>query len=103
MNLLLKTKLKNMFEKEKGKLKSNLELEYHLKNIVVNGLKRGCSGFVVNKNNNKVVYITTESTCASWLPPIMYREAKSIKDYKGGTNNFTTKDKLVKEVLKMLS
>ena len=99
MNLLLKTKLKNMFEKANG----NLELEYHLKNIVVNGLKRGCSGFVVNKNNNKVVYITTESTCASWLPPIMYREAKSIKDYTGGRNNFTTKDKLVKEVLKMLS
>src|SRR5690554_2041268 len=98
MNLLLKTKLKNMFEKEKG----NLELEYHFKNIVINGSKRGCSGFIVNKNNNKIVYITTEPTCASWLPPIMYREAKSIKDYTGGINNFTTKDKLIKEVLKML-
>jgi hypothetical protein len=99
MDLLLKTKLKNMFEKEKG----NLELEYHLKNIVVNGSKRGCSGFIVNKNNNKIVYITTESTCASWLHPFMYREAKSTKDYTGGRNNFTTKDKLIDEVLKMLS
>ena len=34
--------------------------DFHLKAINVNGQKRGCSGFIVNKANDKICYISTE-------------------------------------------
>jgi len=98
MSVLLMTKLKNMF-KEVDKDNS---LEYHLKNININGSKRGCSGFIKNGRNNKIVYINTEICCGIWLPPILYREAKSLKDFKGGINNFCDNNKIVSNVIKML-
>lgn len=74
-------KLKNAIEKE------NPGLEYHLKNILVNGNCRGTSGFVVNPVNGMTVYVTTEESVLSSLH-FMYRYADSIKDYTGYHNRW---------------
>jgi len=71
--LLLAQKLKNRF--------SNDEVCY-LRNIIINGDKRGCSGFITS--NNKVVYVNTEVLGGGYL----YRTAKDTKDYHGGVNKY---------------
>jgi len=93
--LILKTKLKNIFQ--------GLDYTFNLKNIDINGSKRGCSGFITNNKNNKVCYITTEASEASWLKPVMIRTAKNIKDYTGGINNFIDTIDIVKKVTSLLS
>jgi predicted transcriptional regulator len=70
-------------------------IEFHLKNIVINGRKVGCSGFIAAANG-KVVYINTEGKLN------LYREAKNIKDYVGGYNYFTDDKQLPIAVVEML-
>jgi hypothetical protein len=72
--LILSTKLRNRF------------LSTHnvtLKNISVNGNKRGCSGFI--EREGAIVYVNTEP-CGSL--GYMYRTAKHLKDYSGGVNQW---------------
>lgn len=74
LNMILATKLKNRF------------LSTHtvaLKNISVNGDKRGCSGFIAR--GERIVYVNTEP-CGSL--GYMYRTAKHMKDYTGGVNQW---------------
>lgn len=95
--VLLSQAVKNKFK--------NIEipLEFNLKNISINGDKRGCSGFITNKENNNIVYLTTEPlTFGPLLGKIMYRTAKSLKDYTGGCNHWTTEENLVACVKSML-
>lgn len=97
--MLLSVKTKNNLLKIKPE-----GLEFHLKNIIINGSKRGCSGFVKNLENNKIVYINTEKSCYNPLADKnLYRLAESLTDYRGKTNNFATDIDLAKEVIKMLS
>lgn len=94
-NPILSTKLRNAINNVNHK---NLDLEFHIKNIGLNGRKVGCSGFIVNKENGTVVYTTTEESCASWLT-YMYRYAKDTKDYGGSHSvNQWTKRKDVTEL-----
>jgi hypothetical protein len=72
--IILSTKLKNRF------LSTNTVF---LKNISVNGDKRGCSGFI--QRDNAIVYVNTER-CGSL--GYMYRTAKHLKDYSGGVNHW---------------
>lgn len=72
--IILSTKLKNLF---------NNGETFHLRNIIVNGDKRGCSGFIAL--GDRIVYVNTEK-CGSL--GYMYRTAKHTKDYTGGTNNW---------------
>lgn len=73
--MLLMTKLKN-------EIKSQLpNAKFFLKNININGVKRGCSGFI--KYDDVIVYVNTETTIILGL---MYRYAENLKDYKGCTN-----------------
>jgi hypothetical protein len=72
--LILSTKLKNQFSAETTVL---------LKNININGNKRGCSGFITKGGN--IVYVNTE-LCGSL--GYLYRTAKHTKDYTGGVNLF---------------
>ena len=72
--LILSTKLKNRF--------TSVHL-VHLKNIAVNGDKRGCSGFI--QKGDAIVYVNTES-CGSL--GYMYRTAAHLKDYTGGVNRW---------------
>lgn len=82
------------------KLKNALPSTYTvaLRNIIINGDKRGCSGFV--SYGDKTVYINTEP-CGSL--GLMYRTAKNGKDYTGGVNQWAKNiDALVSGVVSLL-
>jgi len=72
--LILAAKLKNQFSPAHV---------VDLKNIIINGDKRGCSGFV--STNGRTAYVNTEPCTPSGF---MYRTAKHTKDYVGGVNRF---------------
>jgi hypothetical protein len=94
--MLLATKLKNAIKREMPE--TNVEFVLH--NINVNGRKLGCSGFVVNKDNGKMMYVTTDTP--QWLG-YMYRQVKSTSDYIGGCNRWAkTEAELVKCVVASL-
>lgn len=71
--LILATKLKNQFTSVHT---------VALKNISVNGDKRGCSGFIAR--GDAIVYVNTEVLGGGYL----YRTAAHMKDYAGGVNRF---------------
>lgn len=71
--LLLATKLKNQFTGA---------TVCALKNISVNGDKRGCSGFIAR--DGVIVYVNTEVLGGGYL----YRTAAHLKDYTGGVNRY---------------
>lgn len=71
--MILATKLKNQFPSTHI---------VALKNIAVNGDKRGCSGFI--KRDDKIVYVNTEVLGGGYL----YRTAAHLKDYTGGVNRY---------------
>lgn len=87
--LILSTKLKNRFPHA-----DNVQL----KNISINGNKRGCSGFI--QANGKTVYVTTEP-CFNL--GYMYHTAKHLKDYTGGINRWAKDiDSLVRGINDLL-
>lgn len=93
---LLATKIKNAFDRK------NCNFDVKLKNIIINHVKRGCSGFVINKNNNACVYITTD--CITCSHSIVYRYAENEHDFKGYTNRWCDDlDTLVNNVNDMLT
>lgn len=71
--LILSTKLKNQFSSAHT---------VALKNISVNGDKRGCSGFIAR--GDAIVYVNTEVLGGGYL----YRTAAHMKDYSGGVNRY---------------
>ena len=95
---LMMTKVKNMFREFEG-------LEFSLKNIRINGDPRGCSGFIRNANNGKIVYLNTEQYGEGGLwgdknKEIMYRTAPEIGKYSNhGYNQWCSAESLVKNVL----
>jgi len=72
--MILATKLKNRFTPAHA---------VALKNIAINGDKRGCSGFI--SLHGVHVYVNTER-CGSL--GYMYRTAQHLKDYTGGANRW---------------
>lgn len=89
-------KLKNSINK------LNPNMEFYLKDIRINGIHKGASGFIVNPANGNVVYVTTEEPCLSNLH-YMYRYADSIKDYTGYRNRWAdTLEQLVLNIHKLL-
>jgi hypothetical protein len=87
--LILSTKLKNRFSSAHN---------VALKNIAVNGDKRGCSGFI--ERGGVIVYVNTEP-CGSL--GYMYRTAEHMKDYTGGANRWAKDlDSLVAGVNQLL-
>lgn len=99
--MILSTKLKNAINKENN---NNLQLEFHLKNISINGQKRGCSGFIKNVINNSIVYISTEGI--KWNGEnrqYLYRYADTIKDYSGYHNRWANSlEDLSNNILQLL-
>jgi hypothetical protein len=96
--LILSTKLKNAINKHAN----GMDLTFTLRNISINGSKRGCSGFIRNNANNSVVYVTTEEPCLSTLH-YMYRYADHEKDYSGYHNRWAnTLDELATEICRLL-
>lgn len=72
--ILLSTKVKNAIPKF---------YDVKLRNISINGQKRGCSGFV--KFGSATVYINTESIISGRY---LYRKAQNSTDYTGGINRY---------------
>ena len=99
--MLLMTRVKNQVSKiAKG------NYEYHLRNISVNGSKRGCYGFIVNKDNGVVVYINTEKSCYVPLSTKnLVRYARDIKDFGGShsLNEWATDEDVFSYIVQMLS
>lgn len=92
--LILSTKLKNAINKHA----EGMNLAFTIKNISINGSKRGCSGFIRNNANGSVVYVNTEEPCLSNLY-YMYRYANDEKDYTGYRNRWTnTLDELASAI-----
>ncbi len=93
--LILSTKLKNAINSHAN----GMDLQFTLKNININGSKRGCHGFIRNNANGSVIYVDTEESCASWLPRFMYRYADNEKDYTGYRNRWAkTLDELASAI-----
>ena len=97
--IILRTKLRNAINKQNNN-KNNLT--FKLKNITINGAKKGCSGFIINNDNSTVIYVNTEGITWSNQPTkYMYRYAKDDKDYTGYTNRWATGlDNLAKLIVK---
>lgn len=92
--LILSTKLKNAINKHSN----GMDLTFTFKNILINGQKRGCSGFIRNNANGSVMYVTTEEPCLSTLH-YMYRYADHEKDYTGYHNRWAnTLDELASAI-----
>lgn len=82
----------------------NLPIKFHLATVKVNASNMGCSGFVENTNNGKIVYINTDCMPFTGQPyKVLYRTASHLKDWRGGSNNYATPDELGKCVLRMLA
>jgi hypothetical protein len=92
--LILSTKLKNAINAHAD----GMDLTFTLKNITINGSKRGCSGFIRNNANGSVIYVNTEGPCLSTLH-YMYRYADNEKDYRGYRNRWAnTLDELASAI-----
>lgn len=102
--LILSTKLKNEIRKRCG-----IDYKYALKNIEINGQKRGCSGFIVNPLNGAIIYITTELTGSYLDDRVMIRYAEHLKDYSshgrfGNNRWFPRKDfQFTNDIIALLS
>lgn len=97
---VLTTKLKNEMIK---KSTPDMKLKFSLSNIMVNGEKRGCSGFIVNEVNGSTVYLTTEQSCMACLG-YMYRYADNERDFRGYRNRWAKSvPELTTEVIRLLA
>lgn len=90
--------------KVKGRIKKlQPDYEFYLKDIRINGVLRGCSGFVRNPSNDSIIYVNTEGSSYSPLSnKFMYRAAKSLKDYTGGINRWALKDDVAGPIISLL-
>ena len=97
--LLLSAKLKNAIGRECG----DMSLTFSLRNILINGAKRGCSGYIRNTENGSVVYVNTERCVYGGVKNFMFRYADSEKDTTGYRNHWAdTLEELVAEIASML-
>lgn len=97
MKPLLMTKVKNAFKKVGN---DPFQYQFYLKNININGDKRGCSGFIINRDTKSCVYVNTEPSVLSSMQPYLYRYADDNSDYKGYRNRYASSlDELVKNIV----
>ena len=93
--LILSTKLKNAINSHAN----GMDLTFTLKNISINGSKRGCSGFIRNNANGSVVYVNTEEVFLTSVTRYMYRYAYDELDYTGYRNRWAkTLDELASAI-----
>lgn len=72
-----------------------------LKNVRVNGALFGCTGFVSTPDGSRHVYVSTDHNHGT-NRKAMYRTAKHIKDYTGGSNRFAEYDNVAQAVVGLL-
>lgn len=93
---LLAVKLRNQLRK----LDPTLEVE--LKNINVNGMKRGCSGYITDPRTGRVIYVDTEALLLPILGGAMWR-AVAVKGRSytpgGSWNYYSKEERLAHDIL----
>lgn len=77
-------------------------LSCNLKNIRINGILKGCSGFVFSEETGKFVYVLAEID--NYVNKPMYRIARHGKDYSsvGERNRYAEYSNLAKEIVELL-
>jgi hypothetical protein len=92
---LLATKLKNQINA------IDPVLIVTLRNVSVNGVKFGCSGFITDPRTGKHVYVNTDHNHHT-NTTAYYRTAKDTKDYTGGLNHFAAYEDVAAEAVALL-
>lgn len=93
---LLATKLKNQIAAIDPVLIINL------RNVSVNGVKFGCSGFITDPRTGRHVYVNTDHNHHT-NTRAFYRTAKDTRDYTGGMNHFARYEDLALEAVNLLT
>lgn len=96
MKALLATKLRNEL------LAINPGLQIQLRNVDVNGVKMGCSGFATDLATGRVVYLNTDHNHGTNPDRAIVRVAKDAKDYRGGPNHFASYTELAEAAAELL-
>lgn len=96
MKPLLALKLKNQIQA------INAKLTVQLKNVSINGVKMGCSGFVTDPATGKTVYLNTDHNHHTSYDRAYYRVAKNTRDYRGGINHFSGYDELAQSAVSLI-
>lgn len=68
------------------------KLEFGLRNIVINGQKRGCSGYIHDPATGNTVYINTESSCVGLGHLVRSAPSTDIHDNSRDGANYHEKD-----------
>lgn len=95
MKPLLATKLKNQITA------IDPVLIVTLRNVSVNGVKFGCSGFITDPRTGKHVYVNTDHNHHT-NTNAYYRTARDTRDYTGGPNNFAAYDDVAAAAVALL-
>lgn len=72
-----------------------------IKNVSVNGVKMGCSGFITDPRTGRHVYVCTDNNHGT-NTNALYRTAKDTRDYTGGMNNFASYEGLARSAVNLL-
>jgi hypothetical protein len=78
------------------------DLQVQLRNIAVNGVKMGCSGFVTDPATGRVVYLNTDHNHGTNYDQAYFRVARDAKDYRGGVNHLSGYTELAKGAADLL-
>lgn len=89
------TKLRNQLHN----LRPNLIV--NLKNVRVNGVLFGCSGFIADPDTLRMVYVNTDHN-GLFHERALYRVAAHDKDFTGGVNRWSTYAGLAADVVMFL-
>jgi hypothetical protein len=92
---LLAVKLKNQI------LAADRNLIVNLRNVTVNGVKFGCSGFIQDPATGRTVYVNTDHNHHT-NSTAYYRTAEDMKDYRGGRNHFAEYGELATAAVTLL-
>ena len=65
----------------------NPGLEVELRNVRINGVLQGCTGFVTDPGTGRVVYVSTDRNHGT-VSQALVRVAQHTRDYTGGPNHF---------------
>jgi ribosomal protein L10 len=93
---LLSTKLRNQIHA------IDSVLLVTLRNISVNGVKFGCSGFIYDPRTDRTVYVNTDHNHQT-NTRALYRTARDTKDYTGGPNHFASYEDVAAAAVKLLT
>ena len=75
-------------------------LSCDLKNTRINGILKGCAGFIFSEETGKFVYVLAEID--TYINKPMYRIARHGKDYVGERNRYAEYSNLAKEIVELL-